>query len=326
MNETKLKLARDFLEMANRDTISTGDLKKAVQTILGLIKDVKISLDNDNRDLKEEVTANDRQLYSYCKKIEGDIAELFEKYNKNNGSEIKSLQKKLSQEITRVISLIPSVTYLENEISLLEKKIPIVEIQTPELIRDKLETLRGDDRLDKSAIRGLNDLDKKIEEVSLLAKKYTGNHGGASGRINFIQDDGVTVAKHVDALNFTGATLTVSADGIVSIPVGGGSGSNSDIELPTGSSSGAGLGDGSTLAFTIAYVPLWVTINGISYYENYGWTRSSATLSIDSSITPANGAVIRSHHNSVAVSGSSHLTDDSGNILTDDSGNQLTPN
>lgn len=108
---------------------------------------------------------------------------------------------------------------------------------------------------------------------------------------------------------------------IASAACGSGSGgSTTAVETPSGTI------NGSNAAFTVAYVPLWITINGLTYYENYGFTRSNGDLTIDSSLIPATNSVLRSVHNGVAVGVSGYLTDDSANVLTDDSANKLTPN
>lgn len=86
----------------------------------------------------------------------------------------------------------------------------------PELgdrVRDSLELLQGEDRLDASAIKNLPEATEKIIE-----------RVGGSRPVR-IEDEGVAVNKAVGTLNFTGAGVSVAETGgktVVTIPGGGG--------------------------------------------------------------------------------------------------------
>jgi len=93
---------------------------------------------------------------------------------------------------------------------------------TPELIRGKLETLKKDDRLDISAIRGLDDYSDLEDDVESLKKKLDkikkdkaiiiSGSAGSSGSDTSISDEFETVSKNLKsypyALNYTGSSLT----------------------------------------------------------------------------------------------------------------------
>ena len=66
--------------------------------------------------------------------------------------------------------------------AIMTAKIP--QMETAEVVRDKLESLQGDERLDKSAIKGLDEELKKIAETKSSAMNY-GISGGAKGRVHY---------------------------------------------------------------------------------------------------------------------------------------------
>lgn len=68
--------------------------------------------------------------------------------------------------------------------------------------------------------------------------------------------------------------------------IGGGGGFA--IETPVG------LINGVNDVFTVSNVPGFITINGVAYYQNNGYTLSGLTITIDPSLTPVTGSVLRS--------------------------------
>lgn len=109
-------------------------------------------------------------------------------------------------------------------------------------IRDKLETLKDEDRLDVSAIRGIEKLVKDSAPTRA---------GGVAVKPITIQGLGVTIDKNVRFINFTGnglTSVTRSKDGVVTVNIGGASsGTKVTEELPTNS--------GDNTNFTIAHTP-----------------------------------------------------------------------
>lgn len=104
----------------------------------------------------------------------------------------------------------------------------------PELgdrVRDSLELLQGEDRLDASAIKNLPEATEKVIE-----------RVGGSRPVR-IEDEGVAVNKAVGTLNFTGAGVSVAETGgktVVTIPGGGAGGS------PGGSDTQVQFNDGGS--------------------------------------------------------------------------------
>jgi hypothetical protein len=62
-----------------------------------------------------------------------------------------------------------------------KKKLGIPPVDVPEVVRNKLELLRGEERLDKSAIRGLDDYEEvKKKAFARQPISYSGRGGGTS--------------------------------------------------------------------------------------------------------------------------------------------------
>jgi hypothetical protein len=87
---------------------------------------------------------------------------------------------------------------------------------------------------------------------------------------------------------------TLSGDGTTSSPltVVGGSGGTVAVETPSGTI------NGTNATFTVLNTPKWITINGITYYENDGYTLSGLTITIVTSIIPLTGSTLRSIYSS----------------------------
>jgi hypothetical protein len=104
---------------------------------------------------------------------------------------------------------------------LAELKLPEykeVTLDSPEEIRNKLEVLQGDDRLDKSAIRGLDEifdyLDKKIDRVRESRAVFTGGMNNAVQAYDLTsQCNGVTktfaVPRHRFAIMLVGTQFPI---------------------------------------------------------------------------------------------------------------------
>ncbi len=129
-----------------------------------------------------------------------------------------------------------------------------------------------------------------------------GASGGGGGSITVT--DGVTTVSSVTEIDFTaGATVSDLGGGIAGISVSGGGGTQA-YEGPLTIT-------GLTTA-TVHYVPIWITINGLTYVLNNGWTRSGQTVTFDGDIT---GATIINFHNGTAIpSGSTTYEVPSGTV------------
>lgn len=134
---------------------------------------------------------------------------------------------------------------------------------TAEDIRNKLELLLDDERLDVSAIKGV---DKLLAEM----KTSLGHFGN---KAVYLSVGGVKYGL-VNALNVTGAVSHSKVNGLDTLTFTGGGGSVT-TETPPESP------DGVTTAFTATGTPKWVIADGITYFDGAGYTYSAPTVTMD---------------------------------------------
>ncbi len=133
---------------------------------------------------------------------------------------------------------------------------------TPEQIKDKLESLKGDSRIDKSAIKGLEkvvssaDLDRAI---SILDQR-------SQYLIN-------KTVKHDSTLSGEGTDASP-----LSVVSGPGVGVN--VEEPTGTV------DGSNTTFTVTNTPKMAFFDGVAKFETLNYTYSAPTITITDGAPP----------------------------------------
>lgn len=138
----------------------------------------------------------------------------------------------------------------------------------PVQLRDKLETLKDDERLDKSAIKGLEELENKI---SLSSSNVAGQKAvylyidgvkkGLMNTFNLAAGEGVAIAHSkvngLDTFTFTTASPTVT------------------VVTPTGTV------NASNTVFTVTAEPKFVVADGTTYFAGAGYTYNSLTITMD---------------------------------------------
>lgn len=146
--------------------------------------------------------------------------------------------------------------------------------QEPTAIRDSLELLQGDERLEQSAIKNLTETLAELQRQIASIPRTT---GGGGSHIS-VQENGTTVAKGNIVLNFgTGVTATESQGVVTITAAGGGGGSNTSVqETPTGDI------DGVNTEFTLSHTPVSGTLilylNGQFMHPTSDYTVTDDTI------------------------------------------------
>ena len=143
--------------------------------------------------------------------------------------------------------------------------MPIPEEETPEEIRDMLETLEGDERLDVSAIKGFDEIRDEVKKVRVQAIGRVGMNLNING-----VDKG---SIHDLILVGTGVSTSINSSGIMSITFASGGGGV--IELVA-----TGAINGINQSFTFTSKPVYIVSDGAKYKENAGWTWSGLTATL----------------------------------------------
>lgn len=166
-DEKKLKKLLDILKMVD-EGITKEEFVEAFQKVIEYVKNIDKRNEEDFTFLRNTITA-------LKKKVEDDSAESSKELVKQLdfiSKEVKAVRAEKDRKageisfevLNQVRDRMPKIEELKNDLP---------KLGAP--IRDSLELLQGDDRLDKSAIKGLEEDLKKISEA-----KGSGNAGGGA--------------------------------------------------------------------------------------------------------------------------------------------------
>lgn len=211
--EYLLEIEDKFEETVKEIKDTSPDLNKILESIKG--KDAEdgkdyVITDDDKMEIAEAVVGLVDEN-SIAEKVKSQIP-------------LKNISDKIQASIKiPVVEKVIEKTEVIRETPIVTENVVQVAVKdTPEETRDKLETLKGDERLDKSAIKGLEDIDdfKKnvVKDLNLMSRRPL-----SSGNIEVYQDG--TKIGSSQRLRFSGATVTNDSDGAVKVSITGGSGS-----------------------------------------------------------------------------------------------------
>jgi hypothetical protein len=216
-----------------------GENKDAVSTALMMMKDAHDEL-LSTVDLKgDSITAD------FQKKLDDAIT-------------------KFSAKVNEMASMLPEDGKDADEQAIIDKlhellQKNIVE-ETPVSLRDKLETLGGDERLDKSAVKGIDEWMAQIQGVIQQMTFKRGGNTNGGGVQSIISTDGTVTITSSMAKGKGVIDLSVTVSGSYSLLTA------------------TGAVDDTNTAFSFISKPTEIVKNGISYRENHGWTWDIPTL------------------------------------------------
>lgn len=145
------------------------ELKTVTKAILDMLKDTK-----DKIEMK--MSKADSETRSMCEDLMSDIKKIEKKLSgiPSYSSDINSLTKSLKSVMKEVETLkrdmpsMPDLSVYDEKLEAIMESIPEEKEEKeekPEELRDKLESLTGDERLDKSAIKGLDEELQSIRSI-----------------------------------------------------------------------------------------------------------------------------------------------------------------
>ena len=258
-NEKKTKRLETLLDTLDSGAVQPDELIQAIEGILSIINLEKERLNTliENKSIQSN-DLNSKTLALIDAKereIKYLISELGRSYSDNDEMILSKFQK----EIKRLEKKIPNKIDLTDIYADIEKinagltSIPTEITANPESIRNALELLQGDERLDKSAIRGLD------ETIKTTAKKY---HNDGIGLVirQLVAGSGITI----DNTNQEYPVITST---------GGGGGMS--VETPSGTV------NGSNTSFTATSTPKFIITDTGTYVQNFGFTLSGLNITMD---------------------------------------------
>ena len=275
--EKKLEKLQKLFEVVNEDYATPEDVIKLGDAIIELITAEKERVNKLIDDNKQEEAKDKRAILAVLDEKERGLKAVITRLTYQTEQSVATvdskLSKSLSNEVKRLERKIPTKTELralEDDIQAIRtglNSLPTEFTINNEAIRDGLELLQGDERLDVSAIKGIDKLlasvDRKeapnsigvkliryLQDVDLtgitngqtliwnstLQRFLPGSAGSGSGHT--IEDEGTPLTQRT-SLNFVGAGVTVTDDAgndatVVTIPGGGSSspgGSDREVQF-----------------------------------------------------------------------------------------------
>lgn len=148
---------------------------------------------------------------------------------------------------------------------------------SPEEIRNELELLQGDERLDKKAIRGIETIEERIQKIEI---RPIGTGGGKP--LLQLYTDGTKrgAVQYLNLIAGSNVTLTYAYSGgrnDVTISAAGGTGVTTLLTV-------TGTIDDSNKSFTTTSTPVIVVVNGVSYRDGKGVSISGTNITLDNPI------------------------------------------
>jgi len=284
MDETKLKKLKEMMTLLN-EGLSRKDFTDAFAVVVKIIKElkeantkewsaIKVALDKLQNRLQAD---NSQDVAKLRKQLERAVAGHIRAMEAGMEGMMKSHEKKMYAMDEKMAKVQNGKD--ADEIRITEdilRRLPPPPFLEPKEVRDKLETLNGDDRLDKSAIRGLEELEKKIDS------KPSGVRGGARGVMLYVDGTKQGQAQMINLIPGTGVSLTYSrASGRNDITINA---SAAALAILTAT----GDVDGVNTVYTFASAPQIVVVNGISYRNGHGVTIVTTTATLD--FAPVSGS------------------------------------
>lgn len=296
--ERKLEKLQKLIETANDDFVESEDFSTVIEAVMVVVREIEARLSTKLTTGDNDLDAKISEISKELRQTEAGLEDLIFNAKQSLAVDVKTQLLKIFDEISRVEQLIPNATDLsgvEQKITDLASKIPTIpDPLTSQQIRDSLESLKGNERLDKSAIHGLDEwLETNISKtggkpVTVFGARGThlyidGVKKGLVNTLNFAAGNGMTLAySKENGLD----TLTFVSTG------GGGSGGGTLAKQLV-----SGIIDGSNLVFTVptAFVGKSIIIlDSQTFVQDLDFTISGTTITYITA--PASDHIAANHY------------------------------
>lgn len=169
MNDELLKQIQKLTNVSKG--ASLNDLQELAQTFISVTKELKTYLEDkfsaDINGAKSESNNLFEKLNYAISESELKMKGIVNQFESVSFAKIRELSQRLTTEISvlrETMPTMPDLSVYEGKLARIEASIPVIPILSSQEIRNKLEFLSGDERLDMKAIRGLS------EKLSTLDK------------------------------------------------------------------------------------------------------------------------------------------------------------
>ncbi len=223
------------------------------------------------KSLKPDMRAEVKQL---VKKIEDELIASIKKTGAVSESALQ-LANKVQKELSMMGGTVGGMVdaqMLQDAFDALRGEMPVLKLETPQEVRDKLESLTGDERLDKSAIKGL--------EEAINTGGTRAVSGPGRGIQLYVDGSKKGLIQYLNLIPGVGVSFTFStASGRNDLTI--------NASATTSVLTVTGTRDDSNVTFTTVSEPAIVVINGASYRSTGGsitWSWAAGTLILSSPV------------------------------------------
>lgn len=164
MKEEPDEFLTKFKSTIKELAVQPSEMAESIQSLLGIIADLEKRLDASLEEKHGESTRDTQSLRDELSSIQAKVEQLGYVLSNTENKLTEDHEQRVVQvihEIERieksipVMPEIPSFDPILEKIAQVENKIPVLKEIKPEEVRDKLESLKDDERLDASAIKNL---------------------------------------------------------------------------------------------------------------------------------------------------------------------------
>lgn len=241
MNEAKLKRFEDLFKVAN-EGFTKDEFIQSFDVVIKMVKALQVS------------NATEFSL------MHGALDSLSAKMKEDNSTDLAAIKKECEKVLEGMMkdhekawsTLFGKLTTIQDGEKGEDGKDGAdgkdAELETAEQIVTKIND--SDVLISKSAVEGLAELEEKLNELGTPAT--TGTRAGWGAHPLTIQSSSTVVGKTVRNIKFTGATVTTSPDGVVTVAIPGAGGTAVYSEDLTSQAPGT--------AFTLANTPIAGTV------------------------------------------------------------------
>lgn len=162
LNGKQQKQLAKLAEAMQSGAVQHEELEQVIKELILLISGVKETLSSELESSGTELVGKIAETKAQLGEMEGKLESLIEMNQSLSGEMADQIKEELLGEVAGFKTQIPTLPDLsEYEIAIaeLDRKISAIVTNvtdTPQEVRDKLETLQGDERLDISAVKGLD--------------------------------------------------------------------------------------------------------------------------------------------------------------------------
>ncbi len=280
--EADVKTLRRLTSILNGGELTKEEFVKSFEEVVKIVLDIEQKIVNGNAadkaasqaefdslkaKSKDDFASYKKDATTFVGKLVADFKLSIQDRLDGIDTELASFSDDRAQDKedlrTELAAMIPTIEEIETKLPVLGKEI-----------RNALELLQGDDRLDISAIRGVEKL-----QLEILAAQKSGKPvsfvGGARGIYVYI---GGIKKGIMNTLNFvagTGMTIAYSKvngfDTLTFNSSGGGVTVETPVEIP----------NAVITVFTVSARPKWIVADGTTYYEGAGYSYASLQVTLD---------------------------------------------